>query len=44
MAMPDDGVVGILAGKFHTLNHVAFIVNFTLLQVCIIFHGNPGLS
>lgn len=30
-------VVGILAGKFSTLSKPAFIVNFTLLQVCI--HG-----
>ena len=34
--LPDDGVVAILAGKFHTLSHAAFIVNFTLLQVFII--------
>lgn len=32
--MSDEGVVSILAGKFSTLSNIAFIVNFTLLQVC----------
>jgi PHS family inorganic phosphate transporter-like MFS transporter len=34
IGMPDDGLVAILAGRFHSLSKVAFIVNFTLLQVC----------
>ena len=32
------GAVGILAGKFHSLSTVAFIINFTLLQV---MHSSP---
>ena len=30
----DESVVAILAGRFHSLNNAAFVVNFTLLQVC----------
>jgi hypothetical protein len=33
LGMPDGNVVAILAGKFHSLSKVAFIINFTLLQV-----------
>jgi hypothetical protein len=30
----DKNVVAILASRFHSLNNAAFVVNFTLLQVC----------
>ena len=33
LGIPDGKTVAILAGKFHSLSKVAFIVNFTLLQV-----------
>lgn len=31
-----DRTVGILAGKFHDLNHASFIVCFAFLQVCVL--------
>ncbi|KIM74205.1 hypothetical protein PILCRDRAFT_48161, partial [Piloderma croceum F 1598] len=38
--LPAALFLAILAGKFHTLSHAAFIVNFTLLQFFFNFGAN----
>ena len=44
LCIPDDHLVAVLAGRFHSLSDVGFIVNFTLLQVRINSQVKSGLA